>query len=120
MFNTMIPIFRYWKIKIPIYSLYKKKLSSQQRTVFYTEKVDKRVRKEEKDRYTVAHTSECASTDWEKRGREKYSEEGFGVMGSRGDVIVNGHLCGISLCPLLGYSVMFCSVGQVLCCDAPH
>lgn len=46
--NTILPTFRYWKIKIPIYSLYKKKLSSQQGTkghffvfFFYTEKVDK-------------------------------------------------------------------------------
>jgi len=33
---------------------------------------------------------------------------------------VTGSLCGISLCPLLGYSVMFRSVGQILCSDASH
>ena len=54
--NTILPTFRYWKIKIPIYSLYKKeafKSTRKQRTffclvwffffffLFYTEKVDK-------------------------------------------------------------------------------
>lgn len=80
--NTILPTFTYWKIKIPIYSLYKKeafKSTRNKRTFFvlfvfcfYTQKVNKRgekkrrrVRKVEgrqKGRFTAA-LSVCASTD---------------------------------------------------------
>ena len=70
MFNTIIPTFRYWKIKIPIYSLYKKsfQVNKEQRTVLYTENEDKGWGREgeQKDRYSVA-LSECALTDWGER-----------------------------------------------------
>lgn len=55
---------------------------------------------------------------FERLGREveKYSGGGERVTVEKSD----GDLCGVSLRPLLGYSVMFRSVGQVLCGNAPH
>lgn len=61
----------------------------------------------------------CFDRLWVRaRGRERYSEGwGGGIKEGR---FAAGNLCGVSLRPLLGYSVMLCSVGQVLCGDASH
>lgn len=62
--NTILPTFRYWKIKIPTYSLYKKEAfkSTRNKRIFffflilfdfffflYTEKVDKMLEVEEEE-----------------------------------------------------------------------
>lgn len=122
--NNSIPfLLRYfkhsdnWKIKSQSTLCIKRsfQVNKEQRREFSSQKGLREVGRKRGQMYGAL--GECA---FSRRGEvERHSRAGTGGIVCGGVVrYFESRLCGVSLRPLFGYSVMFRSVGQVLCGDA--